>query len=373
MLQTKVKDLQSQNCMNQMNSEVKVNAVYVVKNEWPLLAVSISHALNHYAHKVIIIDTGSEDGIFAGMKVLQTFWKNRIELYRIDQDIFDQAPLTNLLVQASKEDHAEWTMILDADEFFVHENYVEFLERLSQTDRKWSSYAIKVINFIVNEEHEDSNLAAFGKIGHAVVGRNSMSIDNNEYVLQVLSGEIPLQLRITPDKILVRNSSDVFISQGGHQLVFGDGKWWEKHDSSVSSGSFLGGMICHLPHTSERRFISRRKRNFFDQDETTNRLNFGILKSQDITSLRSTAVLSEKNKERWLQSGVIMPNESFAQSIAPVISRLERLWPQLTLAKFSKEAQSSFSDSLDLKIVSKLIRKYHSRAESLWNDGSHRE
>ena len=369
----RVKDIQSQNCMNQTNSEVKVNAVYVVKNEWPLLAVSISHALTNYADKVIIIDTGSEDGIFEGIKVLQTFWRNRIELYRCDQEIFDQTPLTNLLVEASKEDQADWTMILDADEFFVHENYGEFLEKLSQTDPKWSSYAIKVINFIVNEEHEDSNLDAFGKIGHSVVGQNSISINDNNYPLRVLSGEIPLQFRTTPDKILVRNSSDVFISQGSHQLVFGDGIWWEKHDSSVSAGIFLGGMICHLPHTSERRLVSRRKRNFFDQQETIHRLNFGNFKSEDTASLRSTAVLSEKNKERWLQSGVIAVDESFAQSIAPVISKLEKIWSQLALAKFSKDAQSSFPDSLDLKIVSQIIRKYHTRAETLWDHNSNGE
>jgi hypothetical protein len=128
-------------------------------------------------------------------------------------------------------------------------------------------------------------------------------------------------------------------------------------------------MLCHLPHTSEQRFISRRNRNFFDQEETTNRLNFGNLKSATPASLRSTAVLSAKNKERWLQSGIIVANESFAQSIAPVITKLEKIWSQLSVAKFNKDAESSFPDSLDLKIVSKLIRKYHTRTERLWNGG----
>jgi hypothetical protein len=353
--------------MNQTNSEVKVNAVYVVKNEWPLLAVSISHALTNYADKVIIIDTGSEDGIFEGIKVLQTFWSNRIELYRCNQEIYDQIPLTNLLFEMSRENNADWTMILDADEFFVHDNYPEFLQKLSQTHEIWSSYAIKVVNFIVNEQHEDSNLDDFGKISYHVVGQNSSSINDTDYPLRVLSGEIPLQSRITPDKLLVRNPSDVFVSQGNHQIVFGDGIWWEKHDSSVSSGSFLGGMICHLPYTSKQRLVAKRKRSFFDRQETTNRLNVDSFKRESDASLRSRAVLNTKNRENWLQSGVIVANESFARSIAPVIPKLEKLWPQLTLAKFSKDAQSSFPDSLDLKIVSKLIRKYHSRAETMWD------
>jgi hypothetical protein len=65
-----------------------------------------------------------------------------------------------------------------------------------------------------------------------------------------------------------------------------------------------------------------------------------------------------------------MANESFAQSIAPVIAKLEKIWSQLSVAKFSKDAENSFPDSLDLKIVSKLIRKYHSRAEKIWEGQS---
>jgi hypothetical protein len=356
--------------MNQMNNGVQVNAVYIVKNEWPLLALTISHALTHYAEKVIIVDTGSEDGIFEGIKVLQTFWSNRIELYRCNQEIYDQIPLTNLLIEMSKENNADWTMILDADEFFVHENYPEFLQKLSQTDEKWSSYAIKVVNFIVNEQHEDSNLDDFSDISYRVVGQNSSSINDTDYPLRVLSGEIPLQSRITPDKLLVRNSSEVFLSQGNHQIVFGDGIWWEKHDSSVSSGSFLGGMICHLPYTSEQRLMARRKRSFFDKQETTYRLNVDSFKRESPASLLSGAVLSAENREKWLQSGVILANESFAQSIAPVIAKLEKIWPQLSVAKFSEDTESSFPDSLDLKIVSKLIRKYHTHTERLWNGGT---
>ena len=60
--------------MTRMNSKVRINAVYVVKYEWPLLAVTISHALTHYADKVLVIDTGSQDGTFQGIKVLQSLW-----------------------------------------------------------------------------------------------------------------------------------------------------------------------------------------------------------------------------------------------------------------------------------------------------------
>jgi len=352
--------------MNEISQTAKVNAVFVVKNEWPFLAVSISHALTHYAQKVLVIDTGSIDGTFRGVRVLQSLWGGRVELYRCNQEVYDQTPLTNLLLEISSSHQAEWTMVLDADEFFVHENYVDFLTKLSQTEDHWRSYAIRVSNFIVGEDHDDSRLKAFENITYQINGQPLSHNSDEEYTRQVLCGEIPLQTRITADKILVRNSKDNFLAQGAHQVVFGDGKLWERHDTTVASGSYLGGIICHLPYTGQSRLEYRKTRNFFDQQDTTYRLSVNELKNQPISELRSKAVLSSENKERWLQSGVIIENSEFRKTLLPVIEKIEVMWPEVILASYNPEDEHSFPDSLDIRLVSRLIRRYHSRAERLW-------
>jgi len=353
--------------MTNQDRETKVNAVFIVKDEWPLLAVTISHALTNYAEKVIIIDTGSQDGIFEGIRLLEALWKDRVQLFRCSQEIYDQIPLTNLLIEMSKENDADWTMVLDADEFFVHENYLQFLKVLSETPEQWSSYSLPVENFIVIEGHDDFSLEAFGEITHRVVPQGVGPQFDTEFVKRVLSGELPLQSRNVPDKMLVRNSSSIFLSLGAHQVVFGDGINWVRHDSLVSSSISLGGRLCHLPFTSGHRLEKRLNRKFFNGEKTFSRLNVDGFENVSIEQFISTASIGSQSQEKWLQSGVIVVDESFAQSIAPVISKLEKIWSQLTLAKFSKDAQSSFPDSLDLKIVSQIIRKYHTRAQTLWD------
>ena len=349
---------------------MKVNAVYVVKNEWPLLAVSISHALTHYAEKVLIIDTGSRDGIFEGIQAMQKLWVGRIELFRCNQEIFDQTPLTNMLIEMSSEDQADWTMVLDADEFFVHDNYSEFLAKLSNTEEKWSSYSIPVENYIVEESHSDLILESFNDIQHRVVGESIYASTAQLYAARVSSGEIPLQYRNTPHKLLIRNSSNRFISQGNHQVVFGDGIWWKKYDSSISSGNFLGGKICHLPYTSENRLLARKGRDFFDQQETTFRLSVDEFKKASPSFLRNKAVLTPENREKWLQSGVVVPNNLLSSSLKPMLQKLESIWSALTLSTYNAEVENTFPDALNMTIVSKLIRKYHTRAEQFWKGGS---
>jgi hypothetical protein len=114
---------------------------------------------------------------------------------------------------------------------------------------------------------------------------------------------------------------------------------------------------------------ARKAREFFDQQKTTMRLNVEDFKDQSPSSLRKMAVLTPENRKKWLQTGVIVANNELADSLAPVIRRIEEIWPKLASASFDQDAANSFPDSLDLKIISKFIRKYHSRAEKLWNEG----
>jgi len=352
--------------MAEQLAPVKINAAFIVKDEWPLLALSVSHALFHYAEKVIIIDTGSHDGTFQGIKILQSIWGDRIELYRCNQEIYDQTPLTNLLLELSKNSQCEWTMVLDADEFFIHDNYVDFLSKLSQTEENWLAYAIDVINFIVNEGHNELELKAYGEISYRVVGQSKVTCTDTEYIEKVLSGVYPLQLRITPQKILARNSNHIFLSQGNHQVVFGDGVWWEKFDSKVASAANLGGKIYHLPYTSERRIRNRKERSFFDQQKTTARLNWPELQKQSTSDLLLKAVVGDQNRDEWLESNLIIEDDSFNRALRPVIEKIREIWPDLIDAVYSTSTQETFPDALDLRIVSKLIRKYHDRAEKLW-------
>jgi hypothetical protein len=125
-------------------------------------------------------------------------------------------------------------------------------------------------------------------------------------------------------------------------------------------------MTCHLPYTTQSRLENRKTRNFFDQQDTTYRLNVNELKNLPISELRSKAVLSSENKERWLQAGTIIENSEFRKTLLPVIEKVKDIWPELIRASYNPEDEHSFPDALDLRLVSRLIRRYHSRAERLW-------
>ena len=129
-------------------------------------------------------------------------------------------------------------------------------------------------------------------------------------------------------------------------------------------------MICHLPYTSENRLVARKERNFFDKEATTFRLSVDEFKKVSPSLLRNNAVLTAENREKWLQSGVVVPNNLLSSSLKPVLQKLESIWPALAFSTFNAEVENTFPDALNMTIVSKLIRKYHTRAENFWNSES---
>ena len=353
--------------MAEQLAPVKINAAFIVKDEWPLLALSVSHALFHYAEKVIIIDTGSHDGTFQGIKTLQEIWPNRIHLFGMETVIFDQVPISNLLLEISASVGADWSILLDADEFLAVTNREIFIENLLHHNEQFSVFAINVLNYIVDESHEDTDLEAFQRIKFLISGENAYSTNNSEYAQQVQRGEKPVQYRKTADKLICKNTDDLFVSLGAHQIVFGDGKDWVQHDSRVASGAILGVKIFHLPHTSAARLQRRLDRKFFDNQKTFSRLNLDEFNELDFLALRKSSTLNSSNMEKWIDSGVVINNDDFSKEILPIVEILRDHWNELAGATYSQEITNLFSAGIELQIVISILRKYHSKAENLWN------
>lgn len=352
--------------MNNLENPPTIAALFVVKNEWPLFAMTLSHALTRYANKVIIIDTGSSDGIFSGVKMLQEIWPDRIQMFRCDQEVFDQAPLANLLLEMAKLDGLDWSVLLDADEILSIPSPDALSKFLKELDTHYSALSIPVDNFIVDQTHDDQNLEDFLKISYRIEGENVFGNPDENYAVEVKNGLKPVQNRRTANKILCKNSGDIFVSLGNHQVVFGDGIFWEKHDSRVASSSKVGLKILHLPHTSKTRLKNRLDRTFFDKAKTFSRLNIDTFGGFDFQAFHRSSTLNADNKKNWLQKGVIIEDLAIAKEFEAVANELRSKWDLISNTVFSEDDRDSFTQEIDLKVVSSALRKYHSKSEKLW-------
>lgn len=352
-----------------MESEaLRINAVFVVKDEWPLLALSLTHALINFAHKVIIIDTGSKDGTFSGVRTLQELFPNRIELFRCQQTLFDQAPLSNIGLFLSEIDGADWTIILDADEFLYTPDASQFMKLLASTPDPYIGFALPVVNYAPFKGFDGLELSNFANIKARVKTQSAFHLPDLEFIRLVSQGSMLLQQRSTPNKVLLKNSKESFVSQGNHQLVFGDGIHWVRWDSRVASSTEFNWQILHLPYTDYSRFKQRLSRSFHDGETTTYRLSaFKGKIDVPIEKLFEKALVSAGNESLLEENPNYVLDDTLSLTLASTISTLENLWPTLKTSEYSESVANSYKSELNFEIVSKLVRKFFDKSYSQWN------
>jgi glycosyltransferase involved in cell wall biosynthesis len=350
-------------------SETGIYALLIVKNEWPILGLSISHALLNYAEKVIVIDTGSTDATLAGLESLEQIWPGRIIVYKHSPSKFDQASLLNILLVIAEELGSTWNVILDADEFLYTSDYSIFKQALATTGADYLGYSIPVKNFAVSENFHEYELASYLSIQAKLVQRNAASMPWIELVKACANRNALPQTVATPDKLILKTSHNTFGTQGNHQLVFGDGKNWEKWDSKVASGTRFSGEIFHLPYTSQRRFGNRTARAFFDG---VPRLWEVYVKEtgEDASSFFNRSIVETKDIPELVDKGLITLDYGFKDLIASTILHLQNKDINLEQISKTKPSGELAHESLDLEIVSKIVRKFYDKAFDYWTKPS---
>ncbi len=348
--------------------ELRINTVFVVKDEWPLLALSITHSLLNYAEKVFIIDTGSTDGTFKGIREMQRIFPERIELLRCPMAVFDQTPLANIGLFLSQEEGAKWTLILDGDEFFYTPSYESLHLNLGATPSNYLGFAIPVVNYAPFADIDDARINSYLQITARIKTINAYNLPDEKFVDGVIKGEIMLQQKQTPDKVLLRSDAESFISQGNHQLVFGSGKYWAKWDSRVASSIELKWRIFHLPYTTHGRLERRLSRTFFDKDKTTWRLSvFEGEYSLSSEELFERAIAGKEEQLAGGESTKYANDDLLSQTLASTVEFLENDWEHLCSLSFAEEDREFFSSHLEIEFVSRLVRKFYDKAFKLWS------
>ena len=198
---------------------MKIHGVVIARNEWPLLGLSISHALFYHVDKVFVIDHSSTDDTKNGLVELQKVWPDQIEVYRYEDTLFDQEALTNILLDISNKENPDWNFIFDADEFLVSPTRKSIKEHLSSLDDKWNAIAMQLENYIVPAGFIDTRLDDYKLVDHYVTSVNHV-VDRDEFHEQVKRNEKLLHEFRVPSKILVKNNSGDFVDvfAEGHGL-----------------------------------------------------------------------------------------------------------------------------------------------------------
>ena len=102
-----------------ISTKPRILGYVMARNEWPLLGLSVMHALNSGIDRVAVIDHCSDDATREGLRALKSFYSEKIFVYRLDDPRYLQEATTALVMALVDADSYDWVYVFDADEFVL--------------------------------------------------------------------------------------------------------------------------------------------------------------------------------------------------------------------------------------------------------------
>lgn len=203
---------------------MKVLGVVQCKNEWGLIAMSVSHALLHHVDAVWVLDDGSSDQSAAGYELLRKQWGDRFTVIHLDSIGFEQEAITNTLIQlAVLNEKPDWIYPFDADEFLVLDgggSLRDVLERQPDTVDE-IRYAVK--NFVSPRDFNENSMADYRRQRFQSKATRVASIQTK--VNEIQSGQATFFDFGFMNKVIIRARSENRLDRGSHSSkIFGRSK-----------------------------------------------------------------------------------------------------------------------------------------------------
>ena len=223
---------------------MRVIGVVQCKNEWGLIAMSVSHALLNHVDAVWVLDDGSSDQSAAGYELLSKKWGNRLTVIHLDSIGFEQEAITNTLVQlAVLREQPDWVYPFDADEFLILDDGASLRELLLDQPDNVDEVRYTVKNFVSPTDFDENRISDYRRQRFQSKALRVASIQTKEH--EIRDGTATFFDFGFMSKVIFRAQSNVRLDRGSHSTkIFGRAK------VSVSATTVRA---VHLPMLSRAR------------------------------------------------------------------------------------------------------------------------
>jgi hypothetical protein len=350
-----------------MKTVAKVVGLVQAKNEWPLLALSISHALMYHVDEVCVLNHSSTDGTFEGLQHLQKLWKSRIYVLNCNDQHYWQEALTNALIVMAQEASPDWIYVFDADEFLLTQGFRPLKEILDDVGPKYAVVRYEVQNWISTEDFDETRLDHYRMLRYRSVPNLFIDMHPETYADEIANDNLNFYDVPFPSKVIFKNNKASWLGAGAHVL---------KNPTDVHTLN-LGADKLRVAHFSLITRERLEQKAIHGQQLIQNRFpathgwqNQMIYKFSQENKLgqfwkRHTITPHNDSNDRTLLSFVI--DDGFAQAIGPTVRLLKDGLDSMILER-TREINLSCRKSDDTQIPFRtavlLTRKFQLIADS---------
>jgi len=196
----------------------RVVGLLAVRDEWPLAAVALVHALLHHVDAVVVLDHASSDATPAGLALLKaSALGERIQLLHLDSEAFRQEAFMNAMVEVSQAWAPDWIYPFDADEFLLAPGGLKAL--LASLPEQLLAVHYPLENWISTPDFDDSDLDGYLNLQIRSLPDLAMPpVMEASMVQAIAEGQTNYFRRPFGGKVIFRNSSSAWLEAGSHSL-----------------------------------------------------------------------------------------------------------------------------------------------------------
>ena len=196
----------------------KIVGVIQTYNEWPLLALSITHALMHHVDEVFVLNHASDDETEEKLQNLLSSWSNRIHILSSYDLNFHQEAASSTLVELCQNSSPDWFYFFDADEFLLTNENKPLREILGDIDPKYTVVNYEVENWIAPTDFDETKLDNYKNLRFRSIPNMSINADEKKIRDEIEKGNWSFYDIPFPSKVIFKNTPDAWLAAGSHYM-----------------------------------------------------------------------------------------------------------------------------------------------------------
>jgi hypothetical protein len=348
---------------------MKILGYVMAKNEWPLLGLSITHAISSGVDHVVVVNHESSDETAHGLVALEMYWPGKVTTISADGPFLQEAT-TALISSVVEAQFFDWIYVFDADEFILPGEGLTLAASLRSIDEECDAVRFEVHQWVSPWDFDDLDLQGYSRIRQRSVPDGSSDQSGSRLGREIESGRLNFFDVPFPSKVIVRGRNAHLLSAGAHSLRTGS----PVHEKSVDPNILRVG---HLPLLSRRRLGGRceqgkalREAGFSEDHGWQSQMLSRLLESGELDAfwLRHSDHQSGVGTGLRSQCPKTVTDDALSSILTDASAKLREVLD--SCASYPEEAQERFrAPDFDLqwKMATEAVRKQQvERDKLLW-------
>ena len=305
-----------------MNSSLRIIGLVIARDEWPLLRLSITHALLNHVDHVWVLDHSSGDGTRDGLERLTEIWGERLRVVRLCGTPFWQEASTSLILELIGATRDDWIYVFDADEFAITRSGTSIREILGSVGPDFSSVRYEVDNWISTATFDECDHSQYSQLRLRAIANHFFDLPSDILSDEIQRGTLNFFDVPFPSKVIVRGGGPTWLSAGAHLLkqpVAGE-------EFRLCPRDFR---VAHFPLLSEQRLHKKAahgellvKQGFPTWHGWQNQMLFRLSSTGQLSNFWKRHSVGAPEADAYGTTPSIADDSSFVEAIAPTLAFL---------------------------------------------------